>query len=196
MAFDKIPAAGFPPFFQNRPGAFTRESTVGSNVPGGSAPFALAAPEAGARLTSAQIGSVAASLAEAASMQPNQVFISRQLVWQNPSSATLAASWQTMVQIYGEQRAALLDQTRGLHVPAGRFMAEQDSTALRASLSMMEIEPWRFAVLGWGGQRMTLRVLARFTRKRWRARVALRLELTLPDASCVMVQMEAVGDGV
>ena len=56
--------------------------------------------------------------ADPAAMRPNQVFLSRQLVWQPPDTALMAASWQVMVRTYGEQRAAWLEQASGRHVPS------------------------------------------------------------------------------
>ena len=46
-------------------------------------------------------------------MQVNQLFFKRQLVWQPPDAAQLAASWRVMVKTYGEQYAALQEQARG-----------------------------------------------------------------------------------
>ncbi|MFM9436398.1 hypothetical protein ACFDR9_003482 [Janthinobacterium sp. CG_23.3] len=141
---------------------------------------------------------------DTSAMQVNQLFFSRQLVWQAPNPATLAASWRVMVRTYGEQRAALQEQARGQHVPGNLFMAEQNPAALREAARpplIMDAEAWRFAVYGWAGQRLMLRVLAGDpdeddAPKRRHGKVALRLELVLADLGRVMIQMEAMADGI
>ena len=60
-------------------------------------------------------------------MQVNQLFFTRQLVWQPPDAAQLAASWRVMVKTYGEQYAALQEHARGQHVPGKLSMAEQQA---------------------------------------------------------------------
>lgn len=95
-----------------------------------------------------------ADAAEPSAMRPNQVFLSRQLVWQPPDTAMMAGSWQTMVRTYGEQRAAWLEQASGRHVPSSLFMADHTPSALREGRPglplVTEMEPWRFAVFAWG----------------------------------------------
>ncbi|MYM75698.1 hypothetical protein GTP56_26390 [Duganella sp. FT134W] len=140
--------------------------------------------------------------ADPAAMRPNQVFLSRQLVWQPPDSALMAASWQVMVRTYSEQRAAWLEQTTGQHLPASLFLSEQipaGSRDGRPGLPMVtEMEPWRFAVYAWGDRRLVLKVVVidddeyeRLRRKR--ARAALRLELMLPAVGRVVIQLEPAG---
>ena len=144
--------------------------------------------------------------AEPSAMRPNQVFMSRQLVWQPPDTAMMAGSWQTMVRAYGEQRAAWLEQANGQHVPSSLFMADHTPSALREGRPglplVTEMEPWRFAVFAWGAERLVLRVVVNDDeqterQRRKRARVALRLELMLPGLGRVIIQMEpAAGNGV
>ncbi|NYE59761.1 hypothetical protein FHW58_000913 [Duganella sp. 1224] len=141
-----------------------------------------------------------------AAMRPNQVFLSRQLVWQPPDIAMMAASWQVMVRTYSEQRAAWLEQTTGRHLPASLFMSDQipaGSRDGRPGLPLLtEMEPWRFAVYAWGDRRLVLRVVVidedEYERnRRKRARAALRLELVLPEVGRVVIQLEpASGAGV
>jgi hypothetical protein len=144
---------------------------------------------------------------ETLSMQPNQLFPLRQLVWHNPDTAMLAASWQVMVRTYGEQRAALMQQHEGRHVPASLFMADPPPAVLRDGRPYhgltSELDAWRFAVYAWGAEKLTLRVVARDPgqeegpdQPRRRPRVALRLELNLPDIGKVVVQMEPADAGV
>ncbi|MRX09646.1 hypothetical protein GJ697_17550 [Pseudoduganella sp. FT25W] len=140
--------------------------------------------------------------ADPAAMRPNQVFLSRQLIWQPPDTAMMAASWQVMVRTYSEQRAAWLEQTTGQHLPASLFLSEQipaGSRDGRPGLPMVtEMEPWRFAVYAWGDKRLVLKVVVidddeydRLRRKR--ARAALRLELMLPAVGRVVIQLEPAG---
>jgi hypothetical protein len=141
-----------------------------------------------------------------AAMRANQVFLSRQLVWQPPDTSMMAASWQVMVRTYSEQRAAWLEQATGQHIPSSLFMSDQipaGSRDGRPGLPMVtEMEPWRFAVYAWGAKRLVLRVVVKdddeYERnRRKRSRVALRLELMLPAVGRVLIQIEpAGGNGV
>ncbi|SDN28914.1 hypothetical protein SAMN05216517_109193 [Janthinobacterium sp. OK676] len=140
---------------------------------------------------------------DSSAMQVNQLFFTRQLVWQPPDAAQLAASWRVMVRTYGEQYAALQEQARGQHVPGSLFMAEQQPALLREGARpplTVDSEAWRFAVYGWGGQRLLLRVLAsdedEEATPRRRGKVALRVELIIIGIGRVVIQMEPSGDGV
>jgi len=141
----------------------------------------------------------AATVRDSSAMQVNQLFFTRQLVWQPPDPAQLAASWRVMVKTYGEQYAALQEHARGQHVPGNLFMAEQQAVT-RPSLPL-DTEAWRFAVYGWGGQRLLLRVLPgdadeeNAPRKR-HGKLALRVELLIDGAGRVVIQMEPANDGV
>jgi len=141
---------------------------------------------------------------ETLSMQPNQLFSLRQMVWHNPDTNTLAASWQVMVRTYGEQRAALMQQHEGRHVPSSLFMTEPPLQMQRPNHGLVsELDAWRFAVYAWGAEKLTLRVIARDPgqeegpdQRRRRPRVALRLELNLPGVGKVAVQMEPAEGGI
>jgi hypothetical protein len=185
-------------------------------------PFMAATPDPGLGLTPGQaspalgqgapgaaLAGTAAAAAEAAAlrdsgaMQTNQLFFSRQLVWHAPDTAALAASWQVMVKTYGAQRAAVQEQARGQHMPGNLFMAEPNPNLREGARGPQagDAEAWRFAVYGWGGQRLTLRVLAGdpeqpAPRRRRRVKVALRLELMLGEAGLVVIQIEPSADGV
>jgi hypothetical protein len=181
------------------------------NISAGSISALLDAPDA-RPLAQSGLEALAAALAdlpgtlEPSAMRPNQVFLSRQLVWQPPEAAMMAASWQTMVRTYGEQRAAWLEQAGGKHVPSSLFMADHTPSALREGRPglplVTEMEPWRFAVFAWGAERLVLRVVVNDDEetdrnRRRRGRVALRLELMLPGLGRVVIQMEpAGGNGV
>ena len=147
---------------------------------------------------------LAATARDSSAMQVNQLFFTRQLVWQAPDAAQLAASWRVMVKTYGQQYAALQEQARGQHVPGNLFMAEQQPALLREGPRpplILDAEAWRFAVYGWGGQRLLLRVLAgdedeEGAQPRRRGKVALRVELIIIGIGRVVIQMEPAGDGV
>lgn len=141
-------------------------------------------------------------------MLPNQLFMSRQLTWQPPDPSALAASWLVMVRNYAEQRAALAQQTEGRHLPAGLFLSEQAPAVLREGRVpphlVAETDAWRFAVYAWGSEKLVLRVIVRddddddATSGPAPAgpRIALRLEVFLPDMGKVVVQMEPLAHGV
>ena len=160
--------------------------------------------QAGAAAALAMAAADAVLAGDPAAMRPNQVFLSRQLVWQPPDTAMMANSWYVMVRAYSDQRAAVLEQSTGQHVPASLFMADNPSGTLhgdgRPALPMVtEMEPWRFAVYAWGAEQLVLRVLARDNEHgdpRRRRRVVLRLELMLPGVGRVVIQMEPAGSGV
>jgi hypothetical protein len=144
--------------------------------------------------------------AEPAAMQPNQIFMSRQLVWHTPDTNVMAASWAVMVRTYSEQRRQLMDQAEGRHLPASLFMADSSPAGVREGRAyppmVTELDAWRFAVYAWGSEKLTLRVIARDAgqpgsdQKRRRPRVAVRLELNLADIGKVCVQLEPAEGGV
>jgi len=155
----------------------------------------------------ALLGARALLDAEPAAMQPNQIFMSRQLVWHTPDTNVMAASWAVMVRTYSEQRRQLMDQAEGRHMPASLFMADSPPAALRdgrASAAMVtELDAWRFAVYAWGSEKLTLRVVARDPgqqqgpdQRRRRPRIAVRLDLNLPDIGKISVQLEPAEGGV
>jgi hypothetical protein len=139
-------------------------------------------------------------------MQPNQLFMSRQVVWQPPDPSALAASWMVMVRNYAEQRAALQQQTEGRHLPAGLFLSEQAPAVLREGRVpphlVAETDAWRFAVYAWGSEKLVLRVVVRDDEDdesgapAHAVRIALRLEVFLADMGKVVVQMEPMAHGV
>jgi len=175
-----------------------------ADAPSGKQPATAAVPAA------ALAGKLAAEalLGEAMSMQPNQAFASRQLTWHAPEPSAMAASWMVMIRTYAEQRAALVPQTQGKHVPASLFLSDQAPSVLRDGRVppqlVAKLEAWRFAVYAWGAEKLVLRVVARDpgesdggdhgggagARQRRRPRVALRLEVHLPGLDKVVLQME------
>ena len=162
---------------------------------------ASAAPGAS---TMAQAMAAEAVLAnDPAAMRPNQIFLTRQLVWHPPDATLMAGSWFVMVRTYAEQRAAWLEQARGQRMPSSLFMADSGENLRdgRAPAPLVtEMEPWRFAVYAWGAEQLVLRVLARDADSgsdpRRRGRAVLRLDLMLPGVGRVILQMEPAGGGV
>jgi hypothetical protein len=233
MAVDRIGPAirplGVPDRPQAQPGQVTRvpgsegpldiDFPVAPAVPGGpagadgassvgvilDAPDSHGLPPGGAEALASALADVV-DAAEQAAMRPNQVFLSRQLVWQPPDTSLMAASWQVMVRTYGDQRAAWLEQASGQHLPSSLFMTDHTPPGMRDGRPGMplvtEMEPWRFAVYAWGAERLVLKVVVKddeeYDRnRRRRSRVALRLELMLPGVGRVVIQMEpASGNGV
>lgn len=234
MAVDRIGPAirplGVPDRPQAQPGPVTRapasdatldiDFPLGPLAPGGpagtagpnsvgailDAPDGHTLPPGGAEALAHALADVV-DAADQAAMRPNQVFLSRQLVWQPPDTSLMAASWQVMVRTYSEQRAAWLEQATGQHLPASLFMTDHNTpSSLRdgrpGTPLVTEMEPWRFAVYAWGAERLVLKVVVKdddeYDRnRRRRARVALRLELMLPGVGRVVIQMEpASGNGV
>ncbi|WP_156894869.1 hypothetical protein [Janthinobacterium sp. 1_2014MBL_MicDiv] len=220
MAIDRISSGNPVPLITQRfdvsPATPMVPGVVQPLVPVG--PYMAPAPDAGtlpaqlqqkaqdslASLIKPNADGAGATPRDSSAMQVNQLFFTRQLVWQPPDAAQLAASWRVMVKTYGEQYAALQEQARGQHVPGNLFMAEQQPALLREGprppLSI-DSEAWRFAVYGWGGQRLLLRVLASDDDEdaappRRGGKVALRVELIILGIGRVVIQMEPAGDGV
>lgn len=218
MAFDRIGPTTAPltiperPHPQPQPDALAADGAdyplvpLGGNTVGplGDGAEGMALPQAGLDALAAQLPG-ATDGGEPAAMRPNQLFLSRQLVWAPPDTATMASSWLVMVRTYGQQRAAQLEQASGQHVPSSLFMADHTPALLRegrgAPPLVTELEAWRFAVYAWGAEQLVLKVVskdgeAEDNRRRRRGRVALRLELMLPGVGRVVIQMEPVGSGV
>jgi hypothetical protein len=186
-----------------RDAGFAPPGTLAAALDGADLP-----PPSGALTRLASVLAAEALLAgEPAAMRSDQVFMARQLTWpQQMDPHAMAASWSIMVRTYAEQRAALLDQARGQHLPASLFMADRTPLPARDGERTMalvtELDAWRFAVYAWGSARLVLRVVSREPaeyegpQRRSRRRVALRLELQLAEFGRVVVQLEPAGAGV
>ena len=161
-------------------------------------------PQSGLDALAAALAADTPNANDPAAMRPNQLFLSRQLIWQPPDANMMATSWLVMVRTYAEQRAAWLEQANGQHVPSSLFMADHTPPALREGRPaplVTELEPWRFAVYAWGAEKLVLRVIVKSNehsseQRRRRPRIALRLELMLPGVGRVVIQMEPAGSGV
>ncbi|MBA5637507.1 hypothetical protein H3H37_10620 [Duganella sp. LX20W] len=224
MAFDRIGPTTAPLSVPDRPTPLPQSQTGATSGGDGGGDYPLAPvtpaavelltdtaeslplPRAGLDTLAAQLAADTPNAADPAAMHPNQVFLSRQLVWAPPDTASLASSWLVMVHTYGQQRAALQEQAQGQHVPSSLFMADHTPAVLRegrgAAPLVTELEPWRFAVYAWGAEQLVLRVVNRDQEqdddhpRRRAPRIALRLELMLPGIGRVVIQMEPLSGGV
>ncbi|MFC5458247.1 hypothetical protein [Massilia niabensis] len=170
------------------------------------APIAFAAAESGLPLPQstplpnpAPTGA-AAEQADGAAMRPDQVFMSRQLVFPQ-DGRLLAGNWRTMVGNYSatlaerefRARTGALSAALLLPAPDGRITGRLPDGVLPA-------DPWRFTVHAGNAQAQHLQVLRKGadepSGRRRRPRAALRLDLELADGTHVAVQVEPVPGGV
>lgn len=141
---------------------------------------------------------------EQAAMRLDQAGLSRQITWRAPDAAALAVSWRVMVLSFFQQQNALREQARGQHVPGSLLMADMATSTLRDTPKVplnLDAESWLFAAYTWNGQKLMLRVLGTdeedpARKKAFRSKIALRVELLLPNAGPVSVQMELTNGGV
>ena len=172
------------------------------------APIAFAAAEAELPLPQSQALPVApASSAgtehqDGAAMRPDQVFMSRQLVFAQADGRTLAGNWRSMVGNYG---ATLLERelrARGGALPPTLMLVGQDGRAPGRALDsqVLPADAWRFTVHAGSAQAQHLQVLRKGADgaggRRRRPRAALRLDLALADGTQVAVQVEPAPGGV
>lgn len=173
------------------------------------APVAFAAAESQLPLPQSQplaanpaAPGAAETQADGAAMRPDQVFMSRQLVFQQADARTLAASWRTMV---GGYAAALIERqlrAQGGALAPALLLAGQDGRAAGrgADAPVLPADAWRFTVHAGSAQAQHLEVVRKGADqppgRRRRPRAALRLELALLDGSVVAVQVEPVPGGV
>ena len=172
------------------------------------APVALSAFDAELPLPQSQALPVAAASPtgaehqDGAAMRPDQVFMSRQLVFAQADGRTLAGNWRSMVGNYG---ATLLERelrARGGALPPALMLVGQDGRASGRAPDgqVLPADAWRFTVHAGSAQAQHLHVLRKGadgpSGRRRRPRAALRLDLTLADGTQVAVQVEPVPGGV
>jgi len=172
------------------------------------APVAFAAAQAELPLPQSQaLPVVPASAAGAeqqdgAAMRPDQVFMSRQLVFAQANGRTLAGNWRSMVGNYG---ATLLERelrARGGALPPTLMLVGQEGRVpgRLPDGQVLPADAWRFTVHAGSAQAQHLQVLRKgadgASGRRRRPRAALRLDLTLADGTQVAVQVEPVPGGV
>lgn len=148
-------------------------------------------------------GGDAAPGQDGAAMRPDQLAMSRQLVWPTQDGAALAANWRGTVRNYGAQVAAREQQAREGQLPTALLQSGQDPRMLRQpDVPATPLDAWRFTVHANGAREQHLRVLAADDeaagqpKRRRRGRAALRLELVLDDGTVVTIQALPVTDGI
>ena len=170
------------------------------------APVAFAAAEAelplpqSTPLPNAPNAGAGPETADGAAMRPDQVFMSRQLVFPQ-DGRTLAGNWRAMVGNYGATLAERDLRARTGALPASLLAATSDGRAPgRLPDGILPADPWRFTVHAGSAQAQHLQVLRKPadgpSGRRRRPRAALRLELELGDGTHVTVQVEPMAGGV
>lgn len=138
---------------------------------------------------------------DGAAMRPDQVFMTRQMVFAQADGRTLAGNWRSMVGNYGATLAERELRARGGALPPTAMLVGQDGRIPgRALDGQLPADAWRFTVHAGSAQAQHLQVLRKGTDggtgRRRRPRAALRLELTLADGTQVAVQVEPAPGGV
>lgn len=171
------------------------------------APVAFAAAQAelplpqSQPLPNPQAAGPGAEQQDGAAMRPDQVFMSRQMVFAQADGRTLAGNWRSMIGSYG---ASLVDRelrTRSGALPPLLLLAGQEGRAPgRALDGQLPADAWRFTVHAGSAQAQHLQVMRKGADggagRRRRPRAALRLELALADGTHVAVQVEPAPGGV
>lgn len=173
------------------------------------APVAFAAAESQLPLPQSQPAAAnpaapagAEAQTDGAAMRPDQVFMSRQLVFPQADGRALAATWRTMV---GGYASALID--RQLRAQGGalaplQLLAGQDGRPVGRGpdAPVLPADAWRFTVHAGSAQAQHLEVVRKGADqapgRRRKTRAALRLELELADGTHVAAQVEPVPGGV
>lgn len=139
---------------------------------------------------------------DGAAMRPDQVFMSRQMVFPHADGRTLAGNWRSMVGNYGASLIERELRSRGGALPPTLLLAGQEGrTPGRAPEGqVLPADAWRFTVHAGSAQAQHLQVLRKgadgAAGRRRRPRAALRLELALADGAQVAVQVEPAPGGV
>lgn len=140
--------------------------------------------------------------ADGAAMRPDQVFMSRQLVFPQADARALATTWRGMVGSYASALIERQLRAQGGALAPGLLLGGQDGRAAArgADAPVQPADAWRFTVHAGSAQAQHLEVVRKGADqppgRRRRPRAALRLELALPDGSVVAVQVEPVPGGV
>lgn len=169
------------------------------------AAVAIAAEAAELALPAAQPALSAAAVAagpdDAAALRPDQVFLARQMAYPTPDGRSLASSWRTLVRTYGEQqtRRDLLARPNAL-APLQLVAGQQGLPVMPAENQLPHPDAWRFTVHAGSAREHHLEVMAEPEEappgRRRRPRFALRLDLSLPDGTCLIVQVEPMPGGI
>ncbi|MFC4930508.1 hypothetical protein [Massilia sp. GCM10023247] len=170
------------------------------------APVAFAAAESQLPLPQStplpnQPAAAGAETGDGAAMRPDQVFMSRQLVFPQ-DGRLLAGHWRALVGNVGATLAERELRARGGALPAALLAAAPDARVPGRALEahVLPADPWRFTVHAGSAREQHLQVLRKGpdgqSGRRRRPRAALRLELELADGTQVAVQVEPMPGGV
>ncbi|MBD8528969.1 MULTISPECIES: hypothetical protein [unclassified Massilia] len=170
------------------------------------APVAFAAAQAELPLPQAQPlappqAAAGAEHADGLAMRPDQVFMTRQMVFSQADGRTLAGNWRAMVGTYGATLAEREWRTRAGALPPLLLLAGQEGRApARPVDGQLPADAWRFTVHAGSAQAQHLQVVRKGADggggRRRRPRAALRLELALADGTHVALQVEPAPGGV
>lgn len=139
---------------------------------------------------------------DGAAMRPDQVFMSRQMVFPQADARALASGWRTMVGGYASALIERQLRAQGGALAPALLLAGQDGRPVGrgADAPMLPADAWRFTVHAGSAQAQHLEVVRKGADqppgRRRRPRAALRLELELADGTVVAVQVEPVPGGV
>lgn len=137
---------------------------------------------------------------DGAAMRPDQIFMARQMTYQRADASTLASGWRTMVKQYGNALIERDLRANGRSLPAALLVSGQEGRQQAPGAPLQNADPWRFTVHAGAAQAQELRVIARDVDpppgRRKRARLGLRLELTMEDGTRVALQIEPMPGGV
>jgi len=157
-------------------------------------PFSNAQPQANPP-------AAAAAQQDGAAMRPDQVFMTRQMVFAQADGRTLAGNWRAMVGTYGATLVERELRTRAGALPPLLLLAGQEGRApARPVDGQLPADAWRFTVHAGSAQAQHLQVVRKGADggggRRRRPRAALRLELALADGTHVALQVEPAPGGV
>lgn len=148
-----------------------------------------------------QPGAAGTDTGDGAAMRPDQVFMSRQMVFPQ-DGRTLAGNWRALVGNLGATLAERELRARGGALPVALLAAAPDARVAGRTLEahVLPADPWRFTVHAGDAREQHLQVLRKGpdgqSGRRRRPRAALRLELELADGTQVAVQVEPMPGGV
>ena len=135
-------------------------------------------------------------------MRPDQVFMTRQMLFAQADGRTLAGNWRSMVGNYGATLIERELRTRAGALPPMLLLAGQEGRMPGRALDgqLLPADAWRFTVHAGSAQAQHLQVMRKGADggagRRRRPRAALRLELALADGTHVAVQVEPAPGGV
>ncbi|MGJ9417720.1 hypothetical protein ACHAC9_08155 [Massilia sp. CMS3.1] len=135
-------------------------------------------------------------------MRPDQVFMTRQMLFAQADGRTLAGNWRSMVGNYGATLIERELRTRAGALPPALMLVGQEGRTPGRALDgqLLPADAWRFTVHAGSAQAQHLQVMRKGADggagRRRRPRAALRLELALADGTQVVVQVEPAPGGV